>query len=85
MLILTKNKQLLERLNNLKEEFFYQCKKNIKELEKDLNKLQNYNKFTSSDKINLAHCFSAISVLPFVSNNNYIVSLIGGIGALNCL
>ena len=80
-----KNKQLLERLNNLKEEFFYQCKKNIKELEKDLNKLQNYNKFTSSDKINLAHCFSAISVLPFVSNNNYIVSLIGGIGALNCL
>ena len=79
------NKQLFERLNNLKEEFCYQCQKRMQELKNNLLKLNQYSQSSNCDKINLNYCLEAISILPFISNNNYIVSVMGGLGIFNNL
>ena len=79
------NKKLLERINNLKEEFCFQCTKRGAELALSLDKVAKYNKFTYGDKLDIDNCFEAMSVVPFVTKNNFLVSLIGGIGMLNVL
>ena len=77
------NFQLLERVNNLKEEFLFQCNKRKQEQKKSLNKISSYNKYNCNQKPNLEHYLSALEVLPFVGDNNIIVSLLGATGLMN--
>lgn len=76
-------KELLTRLNNLKEEFLYQCNKRIDEQDQMLNIIKSYDDIFTHETPKLSDVFSAVNVLPFVCDNNYIVELIGGIGLAN--
>ena len=80
--ILSKN-ELLIRLNNLKEEFLFQTNKCLNFLEEFTAIIKKYEEIFTFDSPNFSNIFTATSLLPFVCNNNYVVSLMGGIGILN--
>ena len=80
--ILSKN-ELLTRLNNLKEEFLYQCNKRIEEQDSLLDVVKNYDDIFTYQTPLLSDVFTAVKVLPYVCENNFIVDLMGGLGLVN--
>ena len=80
--ILSKN-ELLVRLNNLKEEFLFQTNKCLKFLDEFTEIIKSYEEIFAYDTPSISDVFTAISLLPFVCSNNYVVSLIGGMGFVN--
>ncbi len=80
--ILTK-KELLTRLNNLKEEFLYQCNKRIEEQDAMLEIIRKYENIFTYQIPQISDVFTAVKVLPYVCENNFIVDLMGGFGFVN--
>ncbi len=76
-------KELLTRLNNLKEEFLYQCNKRIEEQDNLLDVVKNYDDIFTYQTPLLSDVFTAVKVLPYVCENNFIVDLMGGLGLVN--
>lgn len=76
-------KELITRTNNLKEEFCYQCKKRLNEQQEILNIIKLYDSFFTYQAPKISYVFSAMNMLPYVCENNFIVSLIGGMGLVN--
>ena len=80
--ILTK-KELLIRLNNLKEEFLFQCNKRIDEQNNLLATIKNYDDIFTYQTPKVSDVFSSVNILPYVCENNFIVNLLGGLGFVN--
>ena len=78
-------KDILLRLNNLKEEFLYQTQKRLDEIKNMMNLIKRYENVFSYNLPKIKDIFTSFSVLPFVCDNNYIVSLMGGIGICNVM
>ena len=78
-------KDILLRLNNLKEEFLYQTQKRLDEIKNMMNLIKRYENVFSYNLPKIKDMFTSFSVLPFVCDNNYIVSLMGGIGICNVM
>lgn len=76
-------KDLIVRLNNLKEEFCFQCNKRLDEQQEFVNIIKSYDEIFTYQSPELKYVFSAVNVLPYVCENNYIVSLMGGLGVVN--
>lgn len=76
-------KELLVRLNNLKEEFLYQTNKRLDEQNEMLNIIKRYDNVFTYQTPQIKSVFGAVGMLPFVSENNYVVSLMGGLGMFN--
>lgn len=76
-------KELLIRLNNLKEEFYFQCNKRLCEQNKMLDIIKSYDNIFVFDPPQIKSVFTAINVFPFITENNYVVALMGGLGYFN--
>ena len=76
-------KELLIRLNNLKEEFYFQCNKRLCEQNKMLDIIKSYDNIFVFDPPQIKNVFTAINVFPFITENNYVVTLMGGLGYFN--
>lgn len=76
-------KELLVRLNNLKEEFLYQTNKRLEEQNNMLETVKQYDNIFTYQIPQTKSLFSAVNILPYVCDNNYIVLLMGSIGILN--
>lgn len=76
-------KELLIRLNNLKEEFYFQCNKRLNEQNKMLDIIKSYDNIFVLDSPQIKNVFTAINVFPFITENNYVVTLMGGLGYFN--
>ncbi|MBO5884171.1 MAG: iron-containing alcohol dehydrogenase, partial [Clostridia bacterium] len=77
------SRELITRTNNLKEEFCYQCKKRLEEHQEILNIVKMYDNVFTYQSPRLNDVFTAINILPFVCENNYIVSMMGAMGYIN--
>ena len=75
--------ELLIRLNNLKEEFNFQTKKRLNEQNEMLNLIKSYDDVFMVQPPKIKDVFTCLNVLPYVCENNYIVSLLGGMGFCN--
>lgn len=78
-------KDILIRLNNLKEEFLYQTQKRLEDIQDMLKVVKKYENVFSFSLPKLKDMFTSFSVLPYVCDNSYIVSLMGGIGICNVM
>lgn len=78
-----KNKSQIQRINNLKEEFYFQCQKRIENLNSSLSKINLYTTILNNKTISADICLTAVSLLPYITENNYIVNVLGGMGVLN--
>ena len=76
-------KDLLVRLNNLKEEFYFQCNKRLSEQNKMLDIINSYDNVFVFNSPQISNVFTAINVFPFITENNYVVMLMGGLGYFN--
>ncbi len=76
-------KDLLVRLNNLKEEFYFQCNKRLSEQNKMLDIIKSYDNVFVFNSPQISNVFTAINVFPFITENNYVVMLMGGLGYFN--
>lgn len=76
-------KELMIRLNNLKEEFYFQCNKRLDEQNKMLDIIKSYDSLFVFDPPQITNIFTAVNVFPYVTENNYIISLMGGLGFFN--
>lgn len=80
--ILTK-KDLITRINNLKEEFLFQCKNHLVEQDKMQDIIKSYDNIITLPVPQIDNVFTAMSVLPYVAQNNFVVSLIASTGYTN--
>ena len=78
-------KDILLRLNNLKEEFLYQTQKRLDEMQEMMKTIKRYENVFSFSLPKIKDMFTSFSILPFVCDNNYVVSLMGGIGICNVM
>ena len=76
-------KELLVRLNNLKEEFLFQTNKSLELINEFVEVIKKYEDVFTYETPNFSNIFCAMSLLPFVCENNFIVTLIGGTGLVN--
>ena len=76
-------KELIIRINNLKEEFSFQCTKRIQNQENMLSIIKLYDGIFSYETPQMSNVLSAVNVLPYICENNYVVSLLGGMGYIN--
>lgn len=77
------SRELITRTNNLKEEFCYQCKKRLEEHQEILDIIKLYDNVFTYQCPNINDVFVAMNMLPYVCENNYIVSMIGAMGYVN--
>ncbi len=76
-------KDILIRINNLKEEFYFQCNNHIQEQNKMLDVIKSYDKFFLTEQLTIKDIFTSINIFPFVTQNNFIVNLMSGMGFVN--
>ncbi len=80
--ILAQN-EVIVRLNNLKEEFLFQTNKSLDVIKEMLACIKRYDNIFAYDVPSIKDVLFSVGLLPFVCENNYLVSLMAGIGMLN--
>ena len=78
-------KDIIVRLNNLKEEFLYQTQKRLDDLKSMMKTVKRYENVFSFNLPKISDLFTSFSILPYVCDNNYVVSLMGGLGICNVM
>ena len=78
-------KDILLRLNNLKEEFLYQTQKRLDDVKEMIKIIKRFENVFSFSLPKISDVFTSFSILPYVCENNYVVSLMGGIGLCNVM
>lgn len=76
-------KDIITRINNLKEEFLFQCKNYLSEQDKMQDIIKSYDSVITLPVPQISNIFTAVNVFPYVTQNNFVVNIMTSMGYTN--